>query len=65
MIGDFVEKGLEYVKVEDFINGKMPSEEQRKVMMQKNLEVMQKIYEEYDQGLVTLRRCLLDKESKV
>lgn len=41
-IGDFVENGLEYVRIEDFINGRIPLEEKRVQKVQNNFSVMEK-----------------------
>ena len=41
-IGDFVENGLEYVRIEDFINGRIPLEEKRVQNVQNNFSVMEK-----------------------
>lgn len=46
-IGDFVENGLEYVRIEDFINGRIPLEEKRVQKVQNNFSVMEKIYDDY------------------
>mgnify|MGYP004528627751 FL=1 len=57
-IGDFIENGLEYVKIEDFINGRIPSEEKRVQMVQNNFSVMEKIYDDYKKGLGELQEIL-------
>ena len=46
-IGDFVENALEYVRIEDFINGRIPLEEKRVQKVQNNFSVMEKIYDDY------------------
>lgn len=57
-IGDFVENGLEYVRIEDFINGRIPLEEKRVQMVQNNFSVMEKIYDDYKKGLKELQEIL-------
>ena len=57
-IGDFVENGLEYVRIEDFINGRIPLEEKRVQMVQNNFSVMGKIYDDYKKGLKELQEIL-------
>lgn len=57
-IGDFVENGLEYVRIEDFINGRIPLEEKRVQMVQNNFSVMKKIYDDYKKGLKELQEML-------
>ena len=57
-IGDFVENGLEYVRIEDFINGRIPLEEKRVQKVQNNFSVMEKIYDDYKKWLKELQEML-------
>ena len=53
-----MENGLEYVRIEDFINGRIPLEEKRVQMVQNNFSVMEKIYDDYKKGLKELQEIL-------
>lgn len=59
-IGDFVEKGLKYIAIDAFIKGKLPSENERIHMVENNLLVMDKIYDEYKKGIENLKKILKD-----
>lgn len=49
-IGDFEQYGMEYVSLEDFLQNRFPSSEQRMQMCRKNREIIGKILEEYISG---------------
>ena len=57
-IGDFVENGLEYVRIEEFIKGRIPLEEKRVQKVQNNFSVMEKIYDDYKKWLKELQEML-------
>lgn len=57
-VGDFVENGLGYVKLEDFLEGNMPTEEERTEMVRNNMSVMEKLHTDYENGLADLKKLL-------
>ena len=57
-VGDFVENGLGYVKLEDFLEGNMPTEEERTEMVRNNMSVMKKLHTDYENGLADLKKIL-------
>jgi GT2 family glycosyltransferase len=59
-IGDFKEMGMMYVKLEDFLSGKLPKEETRNQMVENNITVYDKIKKLYALGAETLREVIDD-----
>ena len=57
-VGDFVENGLKYVKLEDFLDRNMPSEVERIEMIRNNMSVMDKLHMDYETGLAYLKGIL-------
>lgn len=57
-VGDFVENGLGYVRLEDFLEGNMPTEEERTEMVRNNMSVMEKLHTDYENGLADLKKLL-------
>lgn len=49
---------MNYGRIEDFINGRIPLEEKRVQMVQNNFSVMEKIYDDYKKGLKELQEIL-------
>ena len=49
-IGDFDEKGIEYIPLCDFIHGNIPTREEREEMCRKNKKILEEIMEEYRIG---------------
>lgn len=49
-IGDFVNDGMVYVSLEDFLSGKLLNDNERKMAVQQNLQVVQKLERRYFEG---------------
>lgn len=57
-VGDFVENGLRYIKMEDFLDGNMPSDVERIEMIRNNMSIMDKLHMDYETGLAHLKEIL-------
>lgn len=57
-IGDFVDLGMRYVALEDFLAGKMPAETERWQMAVENLAVLEVMNERFVSGRNALRQVL-------
>ena len=57
-IGDFFDMGLEYIPVEDFIKGKLPSEEKRNLMANHNRIILHQFKQQFDSGKQLLRQLI-------
>jgi hypothetical protein len=54
-IGDFEALGMRYVACEDFVQGKVPPEEERARMAEENRQVAEKLKEITNEGYAKLR----------
>lgn len=53
-VGDFVEEGMQYLKLDDLLNGRVPSEDKRYEMALKNLEVLKKFQALWEKNRLVL-----------
>lgn len=58
-IGDFVELGMQYVDYQDFLDGKIPTEEERTILAKKNYSILETLQAEYVNGIQNLKRELI------
>ncbi len=59
-LGDFYEKGYQYVREEDFKTGFFPDQSTRQWMRQRNYEVVKSIENDFYTGALTLRNLACD-----
>ena len=55
-IGDFVDEGMQYIRLGDFVQGLLPSEEERALMAINNMKVLSSMAKEADLELNRLRK---------
>ncbi len=63
-IGDFVQDGMAYISLDDFLSGKLPSEAEKDIFIRQNMEVVQKLKERYCQGKNALNTWLVTNENR-
>lgn len=56
-IGDFERKGMNYVPLSEFINGDLPSEDERIKMVKANKAILDSIMDDYKSGRERLKEC--------
>ena len=49
-IGDFYKMGMEFINLEDFINGRLPTESERTIMIEKNKLILKEYKQQYLNG---------------
>lgn len=54
-IGDFAELGMEYLPAQRFLEGGLPTSEERRRMAEKNYQVLEKLLELHNTGLARLK----------
>ncbi len=64
-VGDFVQNGMQYVSLNDFIHGKLPSEQERKAIATRNREVLKCCLEKQRTGSIQLQRLLFGESVDV
>lgn len=53
-IGDFVQDGMKYVSLSDFVSGRLPTEAEGNAYVSQNIEVVHKLENRYQQGKLAL-----------
>lgn len=61
-IGDFVQDGMSYISLNDFISGKLPSEEEKNACISRNTEVVRMLEQRYLLGSYALCAWLEQKD---
>ena len=63
-VGDFKERGMKFVKYEDFLKGGLPNEKQMQDMVRNNSRVLEGIFSGYDENN-SLIKSRIDKAKKL
>lgn len=60
-LGDFVAEGMRYISLADFIQGKLPTPQEREKMVHANRDVLMGMARTYSQGVEKLRELMTDQ----